>query len=165
MDCRKSCAKALIGVMVSLALSAGWPALAASSGEAMQNATQQPASGQQSTTVPAQTAMHTITVTFDYDFTLTPACAGKVKTNCVTKFSVYDISGPKPIFLYSLPVPANAKGFMKGIAATSPRMAFEVGKHRIGVAAQTADGKESPPRECKAIIEIKAPVPDASESH
>jgi hypothetical protein len=114
---------------------------------------------------PPGSAMHSITVTFDYDFTKTPACSDKVKTKCVAKFSVYDISEGKPIFLFSVLVPAEAKGLVKGIAASSPRMAFVVGSHRIGVAAQTPDGKESPPRECKAIIEIKASASDSSTSH
>jgi hypothetical protein len=103
----------------------------------------------------AESAMHSITLRFDYDFTKTPACSANVKAACVQKFSVYDISGGKPYFLFAVPVPQNAHGVAKGITATSPRMLFAVGKHRIGVSAQMADGRESPPRECKTIIEIK----------
>jgi hypothetical protein len=113
----------------------------------------------------SESAMHRITVHFDYDFTETPACSANVKATCVQKFSVYDISGGKPYFLFAVPVPQNAHGVMKGITATSPRMLFAVGKHRIGVSAQTADSKESAPRACKAIIEIKpesAPGPSAA---
>jgi hypothetical protein len=109
--------------------------------------------------------MHRITVHFAYDFTETPACPSNVKATCVQKFSVYDISGGKPYFLFAVPVPENAHGVMKGITATSPRMLFAVGEHRIAVSAQTADGKESAPRACKAIIEIKpesAPGPSAA---
>lgn len=104
---------------------------------------------------PTGSGMHTITVKFDYDFTHNPVCKGKVKDTCVSTFIVYDISGPKLYKLFSVPAPANAKGVMKGITATSPRMLFEVGKHRIGVAAVSANGKESPPIDCNTIIEIK----------
>jgi hypothetical protein len=89
-----------------------------------------------------------------------------VKKQCVAKFSVYDISGDKRYFLFSAPVPDGAHGVMKGITATSPRMLFAVGKHRIAVSAQEPDGKESPPRDCKTIIEVKAADGgDASGTH
>jgi len=103
--------------------------------------------------------MHSITVQFDYDFTQTPACSTKVTTACVKTFDVYDISGDKPYLLFSVPVAQNARGVMKGITATSPRMLFAIGKHRIGVSAQMPNGEKSPPRDCKVIIEIKADNP------
>ncbi len=126
--------------------------------KSQQQATPQGANGQTKSQepAPAGAAMHSITLTFDYDFTKTPACSEKVKKKCVAKFSVYDISGDKPFFLFSAPVPEGAHGLMKGITATSPRMLFAVGKHRIAVSAQEPDGKESSPRDCKTIIEIKA---------
>jgi hypothetical protein len=112
----------------------------------------------------AGSAMHSITVQFDYDFTRTPACSAKVTISCVQKFNVYDISGEKPYLLFSVPVPANALGLMKGITATSPRMLFAIGKHRIGVSAQMPNGEKSPPRDCKVIIEIKADNPSSPAS-
>jgi hypothetical protein len=146
------------------------PARSASSGasKSQQQPTQQTPKGRAKSEepVPAGSAMHTITVTFDYDFTKTPACSDKAKKQCVARFSVYDISSDKPYFLFSAPVPDRAQGLMKGIRATSPRMLFAVGKHRIAVSAQEPDGKESPPRDCKTIIEIKAADSgDASASH
>ena len=105
--------------------------------------------------------MHSITVQFDYDFTKTPACSAQATTSCVQKFDVYDISGEKPYLLFSVPVPAKAQGPMKGITATSPRMLFAIGKHRIGVSAQMPNGEKSPPRDCKVIIEIKADNPSS----
>jgi hypothetical protein len=78
---------------------------------------------------------------------------------------VYDNSGGKPYFLFAVPAKQNAHEVMNGITATSPRMLCAVGKHRIGVSAQTADGKGSAPRACKTIIEIKpssAPGPSAA---
>jgi hypothetical protein len=113
---------------------------------------------------PAGSAMHSITVQFDYDFTKTPPCAAKVTTACIKTFDVYDISGEKPYLLFSIPAPANAQGLTKGITATSPRMLFAIGKHRIGVAAQMANGEKSPPRDCKVIIEIKAEDPPTPSS-
>jgi hypothetical protein len=114
---------------------------------------------------PAGTATHTITVKFDYDFTRTPVCGGKLKLkdSCVSNFIVYDISGPKPYRLFSIPAPADAKGVMKGITATSPRMLFVIGKHRIGVAAVSASGKESPPIDCDIVVEIGPDAKPAAE--
>jgi hypothetical protein len=103
---------------------------------------------------PTGSATHSITVKFDYDFTRTPVCSGKVKDACVSTFTVYDISGTKPYKLFSFPVPPDAKGSMKGISATSPRLLFAIGKHRIGVAAVSASGKESPPIDCDIVVEI-----------
>jgi hypothetical protein len=113
----------------------------------------------------AGSAMHSITVHFDYDFTKTRACSAKVTTACVQTFDVYDISGEKPYLLFSIPAPQNAAGVMKGITATSPRMLFAIGRHRIGVSARMPSGEKSPPRDCKVIIEIKPdnpPSPPAS---
>jgi hypothetical protein len=117
--------------------------------------------GTQQGTDPSATgsALHSMTVQFDYDFTKTPACTAKVTKACVQKFNVYDISGEKPYLLFSIPAPQHAQGLMKGISATSPRMWFAIGRHRIGVSAQMPDGEKSPPRDCKVIIEIKADNP------
>jgi hypothetical protein len=122
---------------------------------------------QEGTSAPvAGSAQHSITVQFDYDFTKTPVCTAKVTKACVQKFDVYDISGAKPYLLFSIPAPQNANGLMKGITATSPRMWFAIGQHRIGVSAEMPNGEKSQPRDCKVIIEIKAdnpPNPPASQ--
>jgi hypothetical protein len=140
--------------------------------QAQQGATPQSSNGagQSQTPAPksesAESAKHTITLTFDYDFTKTPACSTTMKVHCVAKFSVYDISSHKPYFLFFAPVPNGAHGLMKGITATSPQLLFAVGKHRIAVSAVEPDGAESPPHECKTIIEIKPTgAADASASH
>lgn len=124
------------------------PAAQSSDGSAQ---TQRPAPSSGAT----ESARHVITLTFDYDFTKTPACSATVKVHCVAKFSVYDISSHKPYFLFFAAVPNGAHGVMKGITASSPRLLFAVGKHRIAVSAVEPDGSESPPHECKTIIEIK----------
>jgi hypothetical protein len=145
--------------------SASQSSAAPQSSDKQQSGTQQGDTEKGTNQTPAGSAQHSITVQFDYDFTKTPACTAKVTTACVQKFNVYDISGDKPYLLFSIPAPQNAQGMMKGISATSPRMWFAVGKHRIGVSAQMPDGEKSPPRDCKVIIEIKAdspPSPPAS---
>jgi hypothetical protein len=116
------------------------------------------AAGQNSQTPePSGSAMHSITVKFDYDFTRNPVCAGKKKDVCVSTFIVYDISDPAKFYkLFSIPAPDGSKGVVKGITASSPRMLFGVGRHRIGVAAVSANGKESPPVDCNVIVDIKA---------
>jgi hypothetical protein len=124
------------------------------------NTASESSSGQKETDPPPSgSAMHSITVQFDYDFTKTPACSAKVTSACVQTFDVYDISGDKPYLLFSIPVPQNAQGLMKGITAKSPRMLFAIGRHRIGVSAQMPNGEKSPPRDCKVVIEIKPDNP------
>ncbi len=103
----------------------------------------------------AQTAKHSLTVTFDYDFGKNAACTDAVKQKCVAKFRVYDISSPfKKYLLYAIAVPAGATGMTKNISGTSPEMTFVVGQHRIGVAAVTADNVESNPLLCQTVIAI-----------
>jgi hypothetical protein len=151
-----------------------WPqqTTASQSSDAAKSAGTQPGETQQGDTQKgtnpptAGSALHSITVHFDYDFTKTPVCTAKVTKACVQKFNVYDISSAKPYLLFSIPAPQNAQGVMKGITATSPRMWFAVGSHRIGVSAEMPDGEKSPPHDCKVIIEIKADSPPSPpESH
>ncbi len=138
--------------------------------QAQQQTAPQSSNGTSQTPAPTaastESAKHILTLTFDYDFTKTPACSATVKVHCVAKFSVYDISSHKPYFLFYAPVPNGAHGSMKGITATSPQLLFAVGKHRIAVSAVEPDGSESPPHECKTIIEIKpAAAADTSAAH
>jgi hypothetical protein len=92
-----------------------------------------------------QPPKHTVTVTFDYNFGATPACSQKVIKKCIAKFVVYDISGGKPYKLFTIPVPADASGAVKGISGESQPLLFEPGKHLIAVTAQTDSGEESNP--------------------
>ena len=86
---------------------------------------------------------HTITITFDYDFTAMHACSPKVTKKCVAKFIVYDISGDKPYKLFTIPVPADATGPVKGISGKSQPLLFESGKHKLAATAQNEKGEES----------------------
>jgi hypothetical protein len=105
---------------------------------------------------------HTISVTFDYDFTAMHACSKTVTKKCVVQFNVYDISGPKRYFLFSIPAPAGASGHVKGISGTSPPLLFEPGKHLLGIAAKTDNGDESSPSACSVWTRI--PQPEAGSA-
>jgi hypothetical protein len=104
----------------------------------------------------ASHGQHTVTVTFDYDFGLTPACTKKIIKSCVQQFVAYDISaGAKQAsFLFPIPLPANPVGAVKGITATSPKLDFESGKHLISVTAQGPDGRQSKKSVCSTWIVI-----------
>jgi len=100
---------------------------------------------------------HKITLTFDYDFRITPACSAEVKRACVQQFNVYDISAgiAKRVKLGSIPVPAKASGLVKGISFTSKARLFYAGKHMLAVSAQLADGTESDVLKCSTIVKIR----------
>jgi len=105
---------------------------------------------------------HSITVKFDYDFRLTPACASDAtkisddKKNCVKEFVVYDISigiGNRTR-LASLPAPSGASDLVKGISFTTPSLRFASGKHIIAVVARTPNGEESDPSKCTTTLKL-----------
>jgi hypothetical protein len=102
----------------------------------------------------AQSGKHTITVTFDYDFTVNHACSLTVITKCAVRFNVYDISGEKPFRLFSIPVPPGASGPVKGITEDSQPLLFETGKHLFAVTAQMASGEESNARACAVWAQV-----------
>lgn len=99
---------------------------------------------------------HKITVTFDYDFTQTPACGGALKKDCVQQFNVYDISGgiDKRTKLMVIPVAPGAHGVVKGISGTTASLVFEPGKHLLSVSAQTPQGTESGADLCEVWVTI-----------
>lgn len=99
----------------------------------------------------------TITVKFDYDFRLNPACTATSTTKkCIKLFNVYDITGGKRDWLFSVPTPAQASGNMKGITATSPPLALAPGKHTLAVTARSADDAESETNVCTTMIDVSA---------
>jgi hypothetical protein len=99
---------------------------------------------------------HTVTVTFDYDFRLTPACSTKVPKNCVQQFIAYDISAgiKSATMLFPIALPTNPVGAVHGITAISPKLDFESGKHLISVSAMGPDGKHSNKSLCTTWIVI-----------
>jgi hypothetical protein len=104
----------------------------------------------------AESHKHSITLKFDYDFRIMPACVSGVEKNCVAQFNVYDITAgvAKRTKLASIPVPSGARGFVKGILVTTPSLLFEVGKHLLAVTAQTPDGTESDATKCTTWVEF-----------
>ncbi len=120
---------------------------------------------------PAQVVRRTVTVTFDYDFSKYPPCSAKATKKCIQQFNVYEVSAPTPIFLFTVPVPVNAKGMVNGISGSSPnKRVFFTGPHRFGVSAKmAAPGGESDPYQCMVFAQVlpddaAAPAPAPSSS-
>jgi hypothetical protein len=102
-------------------------------------------------------AVHSIGVAFNYDFTKTPACSAVVTKNCVAKFEVFDISVPGlQHLLFTIAVPPEAAGKTNLIRASSPRLPFVIGRHRLGVSAITPENLKSDPALCQTIVTIGA---------
>jgi hypothetical protein len=98
-----------------------------------------------------------ITVRFDYDFRLSPACLTPTTKKCVKLFNVYDITGGKHEWLFSIPVPTQASGLVKGITGTSQPLALDPGKHVLAVTAESADNAESETKVCTTTIYVSSP--------
>ena len=109
-----------------------------------------------STAASPKPSRHTITFTFSYDFSVTPACSSAIKEKCVQQFNFYDISPGiyNRVKLGSIPTPANATGFVKEITGTTKPFLFTSGKHMVAVSAQKPDGSESDLSQCTRIIKI-----------
>ena len=99
---------------------------------------------------------HTIRFVFSYDFSITPPCSSTVKEKCVRQFNFYEISPgiSNRVRLGSIPAPADATVFVKGITGTTKPFLFTSGKHMVAVSAQMADGSESDLSQCTKIIKI-----------
>jgi hypothetical protein len=109
---------------------------------------------------PAQ-AVHSILVKFDYDFQLTPACTSRITKNCIQRFVVYDISGgaseSERNKLFTVPLPPNRSGMIRGISAISPPLALASGKHLLAVTALvsvTIPQNESSPQVCAIWVTV-----------
>jgi hypothetical protein len=96
-----------------------------------------------------------VTVTFNYDFNLSHACSLTLTKNCVKQFNVYDETDKKHEKLFSIPVPVDAAGLVRGITGTSPPLSLRAGEHIVAVTAQDADGTESDSGACTIRIQIK----------
>jgi hypothetical protein len=99
---------------------------------------------------------HTISFTFDYDFSVTSACSYRVTNRCVQHFNFYDISPgtSKRVKLGSIPVPSGATGSVKGISATTEPLLLESGRHLLAVTAQMPSGLESDSSKCTVWVEV-----------
>jgi hypothetical protein len=102
-------------------------------------------------------SMHKIRFTFSYDFRITPPCSSTVKEGCVQQFNFYEISRgiSNRVKLGSMPAPADASGFVKGITGTTKPFLFTSGRHMVAVSAQMPDGSESDLNQCTKIIKIR----------
>ena len=105
---------------------------------------------------PPQAVMRTVKVKFDYDFSRFPPCSAKVTQKCVQQFNVYEVSARPPIFLFSIPVPPNARGKMTGITGSaSQKHSFFTGPHRFGVTAKGPGlNYESDPYQAMTFAEV-----------
>jgi len=123
----------------------------------------QPASAAQTPEAPPQVVQRTVTVTFDYDFSVFPPCSAKVTKKCIQQFNVWEVSAPKPIFLFSIPVSPDAKGLVKGITGTATKKrALFTGPHRFGVSAKMPPpGGESNPYQCMVFAQVLPDNPAA----
>jgi hypothetical protein len=99
---------------------------------------------------------HKITFTFDFDFSITPACSPEIKETCVQQFNFYDISAgiPKRVKLGSFAAPAGATGHVKGMSVTTKSLLFNPGRHVFAVSAQMPNGMESDLSKCTTIVKI-----------
>lgn len=95
-------------------------------------------------------AKHTISVTFDYDFTATRGCSPTIVTECIARFNVYDVGAGKPVKLFSVPAPPAAHLPVKDISGKSQPLSIGTGKHLLSVSAQMSSGEESDMQQCTA---------------
>ena len=139
----------LAAVLLASGAHAAFAQASAQQGSAAGKCASEPSRRRRSRSIAAALApghsLHSITVTFDYDFTRTPACTQKIHEHCTQRFVVYDISAgyAHRAKLFTIPVPDGAKGQMHGITATGPKLDFEPGKHQLAVTAQEPSGVES----------------------
>ena len=110
----------------------------------------------QTSSQPPQSVMRAVTVTFNYDFSQFPPCSATVTKKCIQQFNVYEVSASKPVFLFSIPVPANAKGKVNEITGSTPRKrVFFTGPHRFGVSAKMPGvNAEADPYECMTFAQV-----------
>jgi hypothetical protein len=105
-------------------------------------------------TIGATTGQHTITVTFNYDFTTDNACSATVTKGCLQQFNIYDVTTGTPVKLFSVPAPSAANSAVTGITGTSALLPLKSGVHTFGATAQMADGTESSPNASTATATV-----------
>jgi hypothetical protein len=92
--------------------------------------------------------MHSISLAFDYDFTLNHACSPTLTTNCIAQFNIYDVSTGKPTKLFTIPAPSGAAGQVRDITGKSQPLKIGTGKHLLAISAQMSGGEESTLQPC-----------------
>ncbi len=102
----------------------------------------------------ATTGQHTLTVSFNYDFTTDNACSATVTKACLQQFNIYDLTTGTPVKLFTVPAPSGASTAVTGITATSALLPLKSGVHTFGATAQMADGTESSPNASTATATV-----------
>lgn len=102
----------------------------------------------------ATTGQHTLTVTFNYDFTTDNACSATVTKACLQQFNIYDVTTGTPVKLFTVPAPSGASSAVTGITGTSALLPLKSGVHTFGATAQMADGTESSPNASTATATV-----------
>ena len=102
----------------------------------------------------ATPGQHTLTVTFNYDFTTDNACSATVTKSCLQQFNIYDVTTGSPVKLFSVPAPSGASSAVTGITGTSALLPLKSGVHTFGATAQMADGTESSPNASTATATV-----------
>ena len=102
----------------------------------------------------ATPVQHTLTVTFNYDFTTDNACSATVTKACLLQFNIYDVTTGTPVKLFSVPAPSGATSAVTGISSTSALLPMKSGVHIFGATAQMADGTESSPNASTATATV-----------
>jgi hypothetical protein len=103
-------------------------------------------------------SQHTVTATFNYDFTVDNACSITVTTGCVKQFNVYDLTNGS-VQLFSITAPSGASTLVNGITGTSGLLSLKAGNHTFGVTVQMADNTESLPNASTAVASVKPGAP------
>jgi hypothetical protein len=106
------------------------------------------------TSTNATPGQHTLTVTFNYDFTVDNACSASVTKACLLQFNIYDVTTGTPVKLFSVPAPPGATSAVTGITSTSGLLPMKSGVHIFGATAQMADGTESSPNASTATATV-----------
>ena len=102
---------------------------------------------------------HTLTVTFNYDFSTDNACSASLTTACLKQFNIYDLTTGTPVKLFSITAPAGDNTAVTGLGGTSGLISLTSGVHTFGATAQMADGTESSPNASTATATVKPGTP------
>jgi hypothetical protein len=104
----------------------------------------------------ASAVPHTITLKFDYNFSVNSACTAKKPTNvCVKEFQVYNLTDKgERTKLFAIKAPDGATG-MRKVTGKSDPLPLAPGQHMLAVAAVSNTGKESNTYACTTMIDIK----------
>ena len=166
---RPTCRPRILAAILSFAAAAPMLARAQSSAKSkppapyqvqLQEPTQSASAGQ-TPDQPSVVVQRTVSVTFNYDFSKFPPCSAKVTKKCIQQFDVWEVSADKPIFLFTVQVPPDARGAAQVISGSAPKKrAFFTGPHRIGVSAKMhAPDGDSDPHQCMVFVQV---LPDNS---